>query len=109
MAFTEGSEEGVLNGTSYVVLLQSPGAGERRITKSIIILNRDTDDVTLEVFVNEDGARRQLCRPTIATYQSFIWDTSIVLNSTTKQIDARLLAAVAVSEPDFVTTYAVIS
>jgi len=109
MAFTEGSEEGVLNGTSYVTLLQPPGVDERRIAKTISVLNRDTGDVTLEMFVNEGGTRRQLCRPVISTYQTFLWDTPLVLNSATKQIDARLLAVVAVTEPEFATTYAVVS
>jgi hypothetical protein len=33
----------------------------------------------------------------------------MVLNSTTKSVEARLTAAPAVSQPSFITTYAVIS
>lgn len=58
--FTEGSSDGVLNGTTQVTLVAAPAAATRRIIKSIRIENKDTVAVTLTITYNNNSTLRTL-------------------------------------------------
>ena len=106
MAFREGGSVGDLTGTNYREVVGAPTGDNTRVVKYISVLNRDTGDVTVELFLNDGGTRTQIASPTLSTYQAFEMVDVIALNSTTKSLDVRLRAAPAVTQPTFVTTYA---
>jgi hypothetical protein len=106
MAFQEGSTEGELTGVSYRTIVPAPTGTDTRVIKLLHVLNRDTGDLDLELFMNNSGVRTQLAKVTVSSYQAFEWPSTIVLNSTAKSIDARVLTAPSVSQPSFITTYA---
>jgi len=58
-AFTEAPNDGTLNGTTPVTIVASPGSSTRRVVKDIVIFNRDTAAVTIDInFVNGVDSRR---------------------------------------------------
>jgi len=58
-AFTEAPNDGTLNGTTPVTIVASPAASTRRVVKDIVIFNRDTAAVTIDInFVNGVDSRR---------------------------------------------------
>lgn len=65
-AFTEGSNDGALNGTASVTLVASPAAATRRVVKNITIFNKDTAAVTVTVSYNANGTLRNIAKVTLA-------------------------------------------
>jgi len=65
-AFTEGSNDGALNGTTSVTLVASPAAATRRVVKNITIFNKDTAAVTVTVSYNANGTLRDIAKVTLA-------------------------------------------
>jgi len=65
-AFTEGSNDGALNGTTSVTLVASPAAATRRVVKNITIFNKDTAAVTVTVSYNANGTLRNIAKVTLA-------------------------------------------
>jgi len=63
--FTEGANDGALNGTSSVTLVAAPAASTRRTVKSITIENKDTAAVTLTVSYNNNSTLRTLYKVTL--------------------------------------------
>lgn len=63
--FTEGANDGVLNGTSSVTLVAAPAASTRRTIKSITIENRDTAAVTLTISYNNNSTLRTIAQVTL--------------------------------------------
>jgi len=58
-AFTEAPNDGTLNGTTPVTIVASPGSSTRRVVKDIVIFNRDSAAVTIDInFVNGANTRR---------------------------------------------------
>lgn len=72
--FTEGSNEGALNGTTNVTLCSAPAAGYRRIIKSITVLNKDTTSASLNLKYDNNGTIRNVQRVTLATNEVFTLD-----------------------------------
>jgi hypothetical protein len=73
-AFTEGSNDGVLNGTSPVTIVAAPAASTRRVIKSITIMNRDTTPVVVTINLVSAGGTRQIAKVTLAVGDTFTLD-----------------------------------
>jgi len=78
-AFTEGSNDGTLNGTTPVTLVASPGTSTQRIIKAITIQNRDTASVTITVRYVSSGGTRQIARVILAVGDT--WTTEGVYDT----------------------------
>jgi hypothetical protein len=63
--FTEGANDGALNGTSEVTLVAAPAASTRRTIKSITVENKDTAAVTVTISYNNNGTLRTLYKVTL--------------------------------------------
>jgi len=63
--FTEGANDGALNGTSQVTLVAAPAASTRRTIKSITVENKDTAAVTVTISYNNNGTLRTLYKVTL--------------------------------------------
>ena len=63
--FTEGANDGALNGTSSVTLVAAPASSTRRTIKSITIENRDTAAVTITVSYNNNSTLRTIAKVTL--------------------------------------------
>ncbi|NCA25219.1 MAG: hypothetical protein EBS91_11650, partial [Betaproteobacteria bacterium] len=64
--FVEGSEGGVLNGTTNVTLVTAPAASTRRIVKSIALYNADTAAVTVNIQYFDGTNARTIAKVTLA-------------------------------------------
>lgn len=64
--FTEGSTDGILNGTSAVTVVAAPASSTRRIVKSLTIQNQDTAAVTVILQYNNNGTTRQIAKFTLS-------------------------------------------
>ena len=64
-AFTEGSNDGALNGTTSVTLVAAPAASTRRLVKTIYVANIDTAAVTLTISYNNNATLRTIAKVTL--------------------------------------------
>jgi hypothetical protein len=64
-AFTEGSSDGALNGTSAVTVVTAPAASTRRLIKTIYITNIDTVANTITVSYNDNSTLRTIVKVTL--------------------------------------------
>lgn len=104
--FTEGSNDGAMNGTTPVTLVAAPAASTRRIVKWFQISNRDTAAVTLTVrFLNGASTRVLVSAMTLAVGDTLVWNDGLVLDTTAKSITALLSGAAATTNPDFVASF----
>jgi hypothetical protein len=106
MAFTPGSNDGTLNGSTEVTLVAAPGSSIQRMVKEINIQNRDTAVVTLTVRYKSAGGTRQIWSGTLQVGDVYHDDSVYVLDTTGKSIAAVLSGAPATTNPDFVVSYA---
>ena len=72
--FTEVSNDGVLNGTTPVTLVDSPAASTQRVIKSITIQNRDTAPVTITINYVSAGGTRKIAKVTLAVDDTWTTD-----------------------------------
>ena len=72
--FTEGANDGALNGTSPVTLIAAPAAATRRIVKNITIENRDTAAVTVTVSYDNNGTLRTIAKVTLSVGDTWTTD-----------------------------------
>ncbi len=72
--FTEGANDGALNGTTQVTLVPAPGASTRRIVKGITIENRDTAAVTVTVSYDNNGTLRTIAKVTLSVGDTWTTD-----------------------------------
>lgn len=105
MAFTEGSSDGALNGTTEVTLVAAPSSGVRRLVKTLVVHNRDTAAVTLTIRLKNGINTRQIWKGTLASLDSLALSWMIILDSTSKSLAAVLSGAPATTNPDFLTSY----
>ncbi|MCK5307606.1 MAG: hypothetical protein KAJ73_03255 [Zetaproteobacteria bacterium] len=105
MAFIEGSSDGVLNGTTDVVVVASPAASTRRLIKTIIIHNRDTIAQTITLKYVNGGSERHLGKWTLNPEETMYFNDVLALDTTSKSIEAVMGAAVTTTAPDYVTTF----
>lgn len=73
-AFIEGSNDGVMNGTTPVTIVAAPAASTRRVIKSITIMNRDTVAVVITLNLVSAGGTRQIVKVTLAVGETFTTD-----------------------------------
>jgi len=105
MAFTLGSSQGTLNGTTNVTVVEAPSSGVVRTVRLINIYNADTAAVTVYVVYKVSTSEYILCKVSVAAGETLLYDDPIVLDSTSKSIVARLGAAPASNNPHFVSAY----
>jgi len=84
-AFTEGSTDGALNGTSSVTLVAAPAASTRRAIKTITIQNRDTAAVTVTVSYNNNGTLRTIAKVTLQVGDTWTTDGTFDTYGSLKQ------------------------
>jgi hypothetical protein len=84
-AFTEGANDGALNGTSAVTLVAAPAAATRRVIKSITIENKDTAAVTLTISYNNNATLRTIAKVTLAVGDTWTTDGTFDTNGSLKQ------------------------
>lgn len=84
-AFTEGSTDGALNGTSAVTLVAAPAAATRRVIKSLTIENKDTAAVTITVSYNNNGTLRTIVKVTLAVGDTWTLGGTFDTNGSLKQ------------------------
>lgn len=101
MAFTEGSNDGTLNGTLAVTVVAAPSNGVRRLVRTITIYNADTVRHLVTLRLNNNGTYRTLWKGTLAIGDTLIFNDPLVLDTTTKSIEALMGEAATTSNPDF--------
>jgi hypothetical protein len=84
-AFTEGSTDGALNGTSSVTLVAAPASSTRRVVKNITIYNKDTAAVTITVSFNANSTLRNIVKVTLAVGDTWTLDGAYDTNGSLKQ------------------------
>lgn len=84
-AFTEGSTDGALNGTSSVTLVAAPAASTRRVVKNITIYNRDTAAVTITVSFNANSTLRNIAKVTLQVGDTWTLDGAYDTTGALKQ------------------------
>ncbi len=106
MAFTPGNQNGVLNGTTQVDIVDSPGASTQRSVRNVAFYNRDSvaQEITLKYSAN--GTLRFLDKQTVQPGESWVYSVLQVLDATTDKLVAVMTAAVTTTAPDFSANYA---
>lgn len=84
-AFTEGANDGALNGTSSVTLVAAPAASTRRVVKNITIENKDTAAVTLTISYNNSSTLRTIAKVTLNVGDTWTTDGTFDTNGSLKQ------------------------
>ena len=84
-AFTEGENDGALNGTTSVTLVAAPASSTRRLIKTIYISNTDTAAVTLTVSMNNNATLRQIVKVTLNVGDTWSTDGTTDTNGALKQ------------------------
>jgi len=83
--FTEGANDGALNGTSSVTMVAAPASATRRLIKSLSIENKDTAAVTVTVSYNNNSTLRTLYKVTLAVGDTWTTDGTFDTNGNLKQ------------------------
>lgn len=84
-AFTEGANDGALNGTSSVTLVAAPASSTRRVVKNITIENKDTANVTLTISYNNNSTLRTIAKVTLNVGDTWTTDGTFDTNGSLKQ------------------------
>lgn len=84
--FTEGSNDGALNGTSSVTVCSAPAASTRRVINSITIENKDTAAVTVTIIYDNNGTLRNIAKVTLAVGDTWTTDGTYDTNGNLKTI-----------------------
>lgn len=105
MAFTEGGNEGALNGTTAVDVVTAPSSG-RRLVRNVGIYNADTADVTVTLRKNKAGTLSLLAKETLSPGDTFIFDKLTVLDASDEKVQAVMSGAAAATNPDFDAAFA---
>jgi hypothetical protein len=96
-AFTEGSSDGVLNGSTQVTLVASPAASTRRLVKTIYIENSDTVANTITVTYNNNGTLRNIVKVTLQVGDTWSTDGTTDTNGNLKTIQGSINLATGVT------------
>ncbi len=84
--FTEGSNDGALNGTSSVTVCAAPASSTRRVINSITIENKDTAPVTVTIIYDNNGTLRTIAKVTLAVGDTWTTDGTYDTNGNLKTI-----------------------
>ncbi len=85
-ALTEGSTDGILNGSSNVTLVASPSGSNKRVIKYITIQNDDTAAVTVSIQYDDNGTFRNIAVVTLQVNDSWTTDGTYDTNGNIKTI-----------------------
>ena len=91
--FTEGANDGTLNGTSSVTLVAAPAASTRRTIKSITIENRDTAAVTLTISYNNSSTLRTIAKVTLQVGDTWTTDGAYDTTGSLKTVGGTVAVA----------------
>jgi len=78
--FVEGIYPSTLNGTTLVDILPSPSASTRRVVKSIILFNDDTDTHTVTLYLADGATNYPITKITLAPGASWASDDQSGVN-----------------------------
>ena len=94
--FTQGANDGALNGTSDVTLVSAPSASTQRVVKGITIENKDTAAVTVTISYNNNATLRTIAVVTLAVGDTWTTDGAFDTNGSLKTVAALVNLANAV-------------
>lgn len=94
--FTEGATDGALNGTTSVIVVDSPASGSRRAIKSIAIENCDTAPVIVSVQYKNGGTTRTIAKTTLSVGDTWTLEGVYDTNGNFKTITTSTVAALVV-------------
>ena len=100
--FTEGATDGALNGTTTVIVVDSPATGARRAIKSIAIENCDTAPVTMSLQYKNGATTRTIAKTTLSVGDTWtlegVYDTNGNFKTiTTSTVSALVVGTTAIS------------
>jgi len=78
--FVEGIYPSTLNGTTIVDILPAPAASTRRVIKSIILFNDDTDTHTVTLYLDDNGTDYPITKVTLGPGASWASDDQTGVN-----------------------------
>jgi len=78
--FVEGIYPSTLNGTTMVDILPAPAASTRRVIKSIILFNDDTDTHTVTLYLDDNGMDYPITKVTLGPGASWASDDQTGVN-----------------------------
>lgn len=84
--FTEGANDGALNGTNSVTIVAAPVASTRRTIKSITIENKDTAAITFTLSYNNNSTLRTIAKVTLQVGDTWTTDGVYDTNGNLKTI-----------------------
>jgi hypothetical protein len=94
--FTEGATDGALNGTTSVIVVDSPASGSRRAIKSIAIENCDTAPVTMSLQYKNGATTRTIAKTTLSIGDTWTLEGVYDTNGNFKTLQTSTVAALAV-------------
>lgn len=83
--FTEGANDGVLNGTSAVTVVAAPASSTRRIINTITVENNDTAAVTITVGYLNTASTRVIVKVTLQVGDTWTTNGAYDTNGNLKQ------------------------
>lgn len=105
--FVEVPSEGSLNGTTAVDVVTAPASGTRRLVRSVNFYNADTVPHTITLSKYVGGTVRAIAKETISPGENWTFDDHIiVLDSTTRKVQAVCQSATVTTAPTFDATSA---
>lgn len=107
MAFIVAANGGPLNGTTHVTVAPAPGAGVKRVCKSMTVMNKDTANITVNICVLDGATLIYRYTSILAPGFTFSFDEGeiVVLDTTSKSLVAFLSAPIATTQPDFLISW----
>lgn len=105
MSFTPGNSNGALNGTTYVDVVAAPAASTQRMVRAVNFYNADTVANEITLALDDNGTVRIVAKETLQVGAWWVYDSVVVLDTTTKKLKAKMTAAVTTTNPDWVTSY----
>ena len=94
--FTEGASDGALDGTTSVIVVDSPASGARRAIKSISIENCDTAPVTVSVQYKNGATTRTIAKTTLSVGDTWTLEGVYDTNGNFKTVTTTTVASLAV-------------
>lgn len=105
MAFVEGVNTGTSNSTTNVTVVAAPGASETRVIKSISVYNADTVQATVTLKYYDGTNERIMCKIPLETGETLLYDSILVLNTTSTIIRLVLAGAITTNQLHFTAHY----
>ncbi len=103
--FTEGSADGLVNGTGDTVVVPPPGAGVRRIVRTMSVSTSIEADLSVEL---KNGADyRVIWAGALKAGDTWQWGDGgdvLILDATSKSVVARLTGTI-VDPMDYITAW----